>query len=76
MNCCLTLLCLLLNCSVVLTLRVSAMIARQRKKDDRATYENVEEEQAARNPLDVSAGQEDANTDLWLLGGVDAKTRL
>lgn len=57
--------------------RVNAIVAKQRKRDDhRPTYENVEEEQAARNPLDVTAGQEDGNKDLWLLGGVDCKTRL
>ena len=57
--------------------RVNVIIAKQRSRDDQhATYENVEEEQAARNPLDITAGQEDSNKDLWLLGGVDCKTRL
>jgi hypothetical protein len=60
---------------------VTAIISQQQKRDDhdqQVSYENVEEEQAARNPLDVTAGQEDGGSsqDLWLLGGVDCKTRL
>jgi hypothetical protein len=64
--------------------RVNAIIAQQRRKDDNnserettASYENVEEERAARNPLDVTAAQEEGGSrDLWLLPGVDAKTRM
>lgn len=58
--------------------RVNAIIAKQREKDASAVYENVEEEQTARNPLDVTSGQEDGSSarDLWLLGGVDCKTRM
>jgi hypothetical protein len=61
---------------VILLSRVSSILVKEKKKEQRATYENVEEEQAARNPLGVTSGQEDGNKDLWLLGGVDCKTRM
>eukprot|EP00603_Paraphysomonas_imperforata_P015364 CAMPEP_0114452376 /NCGR_PEP_ID=MMETSP0104-20121206/1482_1 /TAXON_ID=37642 ORGANISM="Paraphysomonas imperforata, Strain PA2" /NCGR_SAMPLE_ID=MMETSP0104 /ASSEMBLY_ACC=CAM_ASM_000202 /LENGTH=1372 /DNA_ID=CAMNT_0001624623 /DNA_START=163 /DNA_END=4281 /DNA_ORIENTATION=+ len=56
--------------------RVNSILAKQRTKDNLVAYEGVEEEQAPRNPLDVTSGQEDSIQDLWLLGGVDCKTRI
>ena len=56
--------------------RVNSILAKQRAKDNQVAYEGVEEEQAPRNPLDVTSGQEDSVQDLWLLGGVDCKTRM
>ena len=40
-----------------------------------ASYEGVEEEKKARSALDVTASEEEGSSDLWLLNGVDAKTR-
>lgn len=58
--------------------RVNAIIAKHKRLEDRVAYENVEEERAARNPLDVTADHEGEGRgqDLWLLGGVDCKTRM